>query len=123
MNTAPGNAFVPFGHLDLAQICGNFAADLSMFKETGARFDIDGLNTNATELDFDQSIRCQQIGSAQQQRINRIRGRFGRLPILSLLLLQQPNLAIFDRLGIIHHFIKRFDNRRLRFDRSLIPPL
>ena len=58
----------------------------------------------------------------QNEGIHRICSRLGGLPVLGLLLLEQPNLAILDRFLVVHDLVKGLDHHGLGLDGSAVPP-
>ncbi len=69
-----------------------------------------GSHVNAVELYLDQGVAGEDVFAAQQQRIDGVGGGLGGLPILGLLLFEQPDAAILDRLLVAHDFVKGFDH-------------
>jgi len=62
-----------------------------------------------------QGFARQDVLAAQEQGIDSIGGGFGGLPILGLLLFEQPDAAILDGGQVAHHrSSERFDHQRLR---------
>ena len=122
MDARPAHALVGLGQLDLPKLRLHGFLDEAAFIESGAGFDGLRFHFLTTERDLQKGIRSEQIPAAAQQRVYRVRGRLGGLPIRHLLLLDQPDLAVINRLGIGIDVAESLDHHRLRLDRRLPPP-
>ncbi len=123
VDTPPGNALISFLELNVAENRPDLRADETLLIEPRACLCFLGLDDGIAQRHFDQCFGLQQVFAAQQEGIDCIGGGLGGFPVLRLFLLEQPDFAILDRLGIFTDFGKRLDHHRLRFDRCPIPPL
>lgn len=123
VHAAPRDAFVMFGELDVSVAGLHVASEEPMLVKAGAGFDVLGLDLVVAHGDFYERIADERVGALQQQRVARVGGGFGGLPILRLLLLEQPNFGVLERIEILRHFVEGFDHHRLRFDGCAVPPM
>ncbi|MEY3156045.1 MAG: hypothetical protein RL257_65, partial [Actinomycetota bacterium] len=63
--------------------------------------------------DFHERVGRQIVGSPEQQGVDGVGRRLGGFPILGLLLLQQPDLAVLDGLLVSHYLVEQLDHHRL----------
>ena len=123
VHAAPRDAFVVFGELDFAVAGLHVAAEETVLVKAGAGLDVFGLNLVVAHGDFHQRIADERVGTLEQQGVARVGGGLGGLPVLSLLLFEQPNLGFLERFEVLRHFMKGFDHHRLRFDGRAVPPV
>ena len=122
MHAAPRDALVHFLERDVSLLRLDLAAHEFLLVEAGAGLDFLGLDRLAAERELHEFVGCEHVVAAQQQRVDRVGGGLRGLPVLRLLLFQEPHLAVLDRLRVIHHFVERLDHERLRLDRRAVPP-
>ena len=123
MHASPGYALVHLGHGHLSKVRLDLGTNETLLVESSPGLDLLGLDRrHIGEGYLDQFVGCEQIAPPQNEGIHRICSRLGGLPILGLLLLEQPNLAILDRFLVVHDLVKGLDHHGLGFDGSPVPP-
>ncbi len=123
VHASPGYALVHLGHRNLAEIGLDLATDESLLVETGSGLDVLGFDgRHVGKGNLHQFVGCEQVAATQKERIDGIGGRLGCLPVLRLLLLEHPNLAVLDRFLVVHDLVEGLDHYGLALDRSSIPP-
>ena len=99
VDAAPGDALVDLLHRDLAHAGLDLVPDETLLVEAGAGLDLLRLDRPApARRHLDQRVGGQQVLAAQQQGVDRVGRGLGGLPVLRLLLLEQPHPAVLDRL-------------------------
>jgi len=77
---------------------------------------------HAAQGHLDEGIARKEVRAAQQQRVHGIRGGFRRLPILRLLLFEQPDPAFLHRRRVGQDFVKGLNHQGLGLEGRAIPP-
>ncbi len=96
MDAAPGHALIDFANGHFAELRLHLGAGEFLFVEARACLNFLRLDLLAADGNGDERVRSQIVRATKQESIDRVGGRFGRFPILGLLLFEQPDFAVLD---------------------------
>ena len=135
MDASPGDTRVHFSDDDFAQLGFDIGGGEAFLEEARAGFDgasdfrfpisdsgARWCDVDSAQGNLDERVAGQDVASAQEEGVNGVRRGFGGLPVLGLFLLEEPDPAFFDRLGVFHDFVEGFDHEGLGLDGGAIPP-